>query len=84
MKNHKKSASSFTCRGNDLAYVTTSLFRFSVGVRVIAVIKDGTNTGHGELQYNAGIVAEPPKAVNKFRYNILKTEIRVTTWILFS
>lgn len=57
--------------GKFVAYDAVCSFRFTVGVRVIAVFKDETYTGRGDLQYHSGIIAEPPKAVNKFRYSIL-------------
>lgn len=66
--NNKKTSILLT--GKYLAYKLVSPFRFTVGCRVIAVFKEeGPQNSVQELFYS-GIVAEPPKAMNKFRYLI--------------
>lgn len=54
--------------GKYVAYANPCEFRYTAGVRVIAQFKDESYDGIGQFQYFSGIVAEPPKAVNKFRW----------------
>ncbi|KAK7864464.1 hypothetical protein R5R35_011697 [Gryllus longicercus] len=62
----RKSSTVKTVTGKQLAYSTPSPVRLPVGTRVIALFRDEW----AKECYYAGIVAEPPKAVNKFRYLI--------------
>lgn len=67
MDNPKKLNPSIILSGKFLAFPTICSFRFTVGIRVIAVFKDEMVREPERLQYYSGIVAEPPKAMNKFR-----------------
>ncbi|KDR11107.1 Histone-lysine N-methyltransferase eggless, partial [Zootermopsis nevadensis] len=51
--------------GKQMAYVSPSPVRFPVGTRVIAVFQD--NDWSKECYYS-GVIAEPPKSMNKYRY----------------
>lgn len=67
MTNPRKPNPSILLQGKCLAYPTAATFRFAVGARIIAVFKDETNV-EKQPQYYSGVIAEPPKVMNKFRY----------------
>lgn len=50
--------------GKQMAYVSPSPIRFPVGTRVIAIFQD--NDWSKECYYS-GVIAEPPKSMNKYR-----------------
>jgi histone-lysine N-methyltransferase SETDB1 len=50
--------------GKQVAYTTPSPVRFPVGTRVIAIFQD--NDWSKECYYS-GVIAEPPKSMNKYR-----------------
>jgi hypothetical protein len=63
--------------GKQMAYATPSPVRFPVGTRVIAIFQD--NDWSKECYYS-GVVAEPPKSMNKYRSvliseNLTKSEV---------
>ena len=65
--NPRKPNPSILLQGKCLAYPTAATFRFAVGARVIAVFKDEDRSDK-QQQYYSGVIAEPPKVMNKFRY----------------
>ncbi|XP_023214886.1 histone-lysine N-methyltransferase SETDB1-like [Centruroides sculpturatus] len=52
------------CTGKQLAYIDNPWVILPVGSRIVASYKNDFN----ELLYHAGIVAEPPKVMNNYRY----------------
>ncbi|XP_065224566.1 histone-lysine N-methyltransferase eggless isoform X2 [Planococcus citri] len=65
--NPRKPNPSILLQGKSLAYPFPAPYRFAVGARIIAVFTDDRNTDKQTLFYS-GIIAEPPKVMNKFRY----------------
>ncbi|XP_049839589.1 histone-lysine N-methyltransferase eggless-like isoform X2 [Schistocerca gregaria] len=61
---YRKSSYLKVVPGKHLAYSTPSKVRLPVGTRVIALFQD---EGPKE-NYYAGVIAEPPKSMNKYRY----------------
>ncbi|XP_049843732.1 histone-lysine N-methyltransferase eggless-like isoform X4 [Schistocerca gregaria] len=49
-----------------LAYTKVQYFRFSVGHRIISIFRDGIS----DEEYYPGVIAEPPKSINNYRYLI--------------
>ncbi|XP_049945677.1 histone-lysine N-methyltransferase eggless-like isoform X1 [Schistocerca serialis cubense] len=49
-----------------LAYTKVQDFRFSVGHRIISIFRDGIS----DEEYYPGVIAEPPKSINNYRYLI--------------
>ncbi|XP_049838962.1 uncharacterized protein LOC126284229 isoform X1 [Schistocerca gregaria] len=52
--------------GFQLAYSQVQNFRFSVGHRIISIFRDGIS----DEEYYSGVIAEPPKSINRYRYLI--------------
>lgn len=55
-----------TVTGKQMAYSKPSAVRYPVGTRVIAVFQNTDSPG--KEAYYVGLIAEPPKHLNKFRY----------------
>ena len=53
-----------------LAYSTRAEVRLPVGTRVIAKFKEHGASNLTEEEYYSGIIAEPPKVMNRYRYLI--------------
>lgn len=59
----KYSAAVKSVPGKQVAPAVTSQVIIPVGTRVVAVFRDVTSSN-----YYSGVIAEPPKATNKYRY----------------
>jgi len=61
---YRKSNNLKQVTGKQMAYTSPSPVRLPVGTRVIAIFKDND---WSKESYYSGVIAEPPKSMNKYR-----------------
>lgn len=61
-----------TVFGKQIAIATPSPVIIPVGTRVVAIFQDVFSTN-----YYSGVIAEPPKILNKSRYNFITINFRI-------
>lgn len=59
-----------TVTGKYLAYPTPARVQLKVGVRIISIFKEEEDSAVVKQNYYVGVIAEPPKSTNKYRWEL--------------